>query len=37
MLLMSLDLFHGDDLLVNSEPMYNWWLTGFTDSKTVFL
>ena len=34
MLLMSLDLFHGDDLLVHRDPMYHWWLTGF---KTVYL
>ena len=37
MLLMSLDLFHGDDLLVHRDPMYHWWLTGFTVSKTVYL
>ena len=37
MLLMSLDLFHGDDLLVHRDPMYHWWLTGFTISKTVYL
>lgn len=37
MLLMSLDVYHGDDQIVHRDPMYHWWITGFQISDTVYL
>ena len=37
MLRMSLDLYHNEDILVHRDPMYHWWITGFTAAKTVYL
>ena len=34
---MSLDLYHNEDILVHRDPMYHWWITGFTAAKTVYL
>lgn len=37
MLVMSIDLYHGDRLLFSREPMLHWWVTGFVLSDTAYL
>ncbi len=37
MLVMSLDVYHGDGLLFTREPMLHWWITGFSVSDTAYL
>ncbi len=37
MLVMSIDVYHGDELLFSREPMLHWWVTGFSVSDTAYL
>ncbi len=37
MLVMSLAVYHGDELLFAREPMRHWWMTGFELSDTAYL
>lgn len=34
---MSLQVYHGDDLLVNQEPQMHWWINGFQMSKRRYI
>ncbi len=34
---MSLQIWHGDDLLVNQEPQMHWWINGFHMSKRMYV
>lgn len=34
---MSLQIYHGDDLLVNQEPQMHWWINGFNMSDTMYI
>ncbi len=34
---MSLQIWHGDDLLVNQEPQMHWWINGFHMSKRMYI
>lgn len=34
---MSLQVWHGDDLLVNQEPQMHWWINGFHMSKRMYV
>ena len=37
MLVMSLEVYHGEDLLFKHGPMLHWWVTGFSVSDTAYL
>lgn len=37
MLVMSIELYHGDKLLFSREPTLHWWVTGFVLSDTAYL
>lgn len=37
MLVMSIDVYHGDKLLFSREPTLHWWVTGFVLSDTAYL
>lgn len=37
MLVMSIELYHGDDLLVKREPELHWWMTGFRVTDKAYL
>lgn len=37
MLVMSIELYHGDKLLFKRDPMLHWWMTGFVLSDTAYL
>ncbi len=34
---MTMELYHGDDLLFTVGPQKHWWLTGFQVGKTLYL
>lgn len=34
---MSLDVYHGDTVIVHREKTPHWWITGFTISDTLYL
>ncbi len=34
---MSLQVYHGDDLLVNQAPQMHWWINGFQMSKRLYI
>ena len=34
---MSLQVYHGDDLLVNQDPQMHWWINGFQMSKRRYI
>ena len=34
---MSLQVYHGDDLLVNQEPQMHWWINGFRISERRYI
>ena len=36
MLPMSMEILHGDDLLLRRGPETHWWMTGFRLSKTIY-
>ena len=36
MLMMTLELYHGDDLLFKIGPMKHWWINGFKISDTIY-
>ena len=36
MLTMSMDVLHGDELLVSRAPQTHWWVTGFRMSKNLY-
>ena len=37
MLVMSIEVYHGEDLLFKHGPMLHWWVTGFAVSDTAYL
>ena len=37
MLVMSIAVYHGDDLIFEREPTLHWWVTGFALSDTAYL
>lgn len=37
MLVMSIELYHGDTLLVSREPELHWWMTGFRVTDKAYL
>ena len=37
MLVFSMDVYHGDELLVSRGPVTHWWLTAFKLSPTIYL
>lgn len=37
MLVMSIEVYHGEDLLFKHGPMLHWWVTGFSISDTAYL
>ncbi len=37
MLVMSLDVYHGDELLFHRDPTLHWWITGFHVNDTAYL
>ncbi len=37
MLVMSIAVYHGDDLIFKRDPMLHWWVTGFAISDTAYL
>ncbi len=37
MLMMSIAVYHGDELIFSREPMLHWWVTGFSVSDTAYL
>ncbi len=37
MLVMSVEVYHGDELLFKHGPMLHWWVTGFAISDTAYL
>lgn len=37
MLVMSIDVYHGDKLLFSRKPTLHWWVTGFVLSDTAYL
>ena len=37
MLVMSIAVYHGDDLIFERDPMLHWWVTGFAISDTAYL
>lgn len=37
MLVMSIAVYHGDELIFKREPMLHWWVTGFAISDTAYL
>lgn len=37
MLVMSIEIYHGEDLLFKHGPMLHWWVTGFAISDTAYL
>lgn len=34
---MSLQIYHGDELLVNQEPQMHWWINGFQMSDRLYI
>ncbi|MBQ8014554.1 MAG: DUF4474 domain-containing protein, partial [Clostridia bacterium] len=34
---MSLQVYHGDDLLVNQDPQMHWWINGFQMSRRRYI
>lgn len=34
---MSLQIYHGDELLVNQEPQYHWWINGFKMCDRMYI
>lgn len=34
---MTLQVYHGDDLLVDQEPQYHWWINGFRMSDSMYI
>lgn len=34
---MSLQVYHGEDLLVNQEPQLHWWINGFNMSDRMYI
>ena len=34
---MTLQIYHGDDLLVNQEPQYHWWINGFKMCDRMYI
>lgn len=34
---MSLQIYHGNDLLVNQEPQMHWWINGFRMSDRLYI
>ena len=34
---MSLQIYHGEDLLVNQEPQMHWWVNGFQMSDRMYI
>lgn len=37
MLVMSIEVYHGDELLFKHGPMLHWWVTGFAINDTAYL
>lgn len=37
MLVMSIAVYHGDELIFKRDPMLHWWVTGFAISDTAYL
>ena len=37
MLVMSVEVYHGDELLFKHGPMLHWWVTGFAINDTAYL
>lgn len=37
MLMMSLEVYHGNDLILKREPTEHWWITGFEVDDTCYL
>ena len=37
MLVMSVEVYHGEELLFKHGPMLHWWVTGFAISDTAYL
>lgn len=37
MLVMSIEVYHGEELLFKHGPMLHWWVTGFAISDTAYL
>lgn len=34
---MTLQIYHGEDLLVNQEPQMHWWINGFQMSDRIYI
>ncbi len=34
---MSMQVYHGEDLLVNQEPQFHWWINGFNMSDRMYI
>lgn len=37
MLVMSIEVYHGEDLIFKHGPLLHWWVTGFAISDTAYL
>ncbi len=37
LMMMSLQVYHGDELLVNQEPQMHWWINGFNMSHKIYI
>ncbi len=37
MLVMSIAVYHGDELIFKRDPMLHWWVTGFAVADTAYL
>lgn len=37
MMEMSIDIYHGDELLMHRDPTLHWWLNGFVMDDTLYL
>ena len=37
MMEMTMDIYHGDELLLHRGPQVHWWLNGFKMSDTIYI